>query len=86
MKSITYKQQICRFKVFRQSLRISKLWQFYRYPLDIQKQQNPTSQFKKWDLGLKLMVTSIGLSVGYQCGAEPLLTLPFKLDLILLSL
>jgi hypothetical protein len=27
--------------------------------------QNPTSLFEKWGLVIKLMVTSIGLSVGY---------------------
>jgi hypothetical protein len=37
MKSITYKHQIHRFRVFRQSLRITQLWQFYRYQRNITK-------------------------------------------------
>jgi hypothetical protein len=35
MKSITYKHQIHRFRVFRQSLRITQLLPFYRYESDI---------------------------------------------------
>jgi hypothetical protein len=35
MKSITYKHQNHRFRVFRQSLRIHAFWQFYRYKKNI---------------------------------------------------
>ena len=35
MKSITYKHQNHRFRVFRQSLRITKFCQFHIYDLDI---------------------------------------------------
>jgi hypothetical protein len=35
IKSMTYKHQIHRFRVFRQSLRITQLLQFYRYETGI---------------------------------------------------
>jgi hypothetical protein len=35
MKSICYKHQVRRFRVFRQSLRVPQLLQFYRYETDI---------------------------------------------------
>jgi hypothetical protein len=35
IKSITYEHQNHRFRVFRQSLRITQLWQFYRYERNI---------------------------------------------------
>ena len=70
MKSITYKHQNYGFRVFRQSLRITQLWQFCRYDLYITK-QNPTSQFEKQGLGILSIITFHRLLSGHQLNVYP---------------